>query len=129
MGCGYIDKEYAAKESMRVLQRNEIVGMIVDQRVGSTGILVNFFNRPVTATPFPALMQIKYGSRLYPIFSIRERLGCFHVQLGEEIVVPEHITDKQGKIHYIVQAYTKAIEDIVRKYPEQWLWYHRRWRL
>jgi KDO2-lipid IV(A) lauroyltransferase len=66
---------------------------------------------------------------LCPVFAVREKLGLFHIIVKDEIKVPGHLDSNEEKIKYMVQEYTKVVEDVVRRYPEQWLWYHRRWRL
>jgi KDO2-lipid IV(A) lauroyltransferase len=124
-----IDKDYAVKGTLKVFQKKEIVGTLIDQRVGSSGIVVDFFGHPAYTTPFPALMKLKYDCVLHPAFAIRKSVGLFHVEIKDPIKVPLHLAGNEEKIKYMVQEYTKVVEDVVRAYPEQWLWYHRRWRL
>ncbi len=124
-----IDKNHAVKGTIKVFQKKEVIGTLIDQRVGSSGIVVEFFGYPAYTTPFPALMKIKYDCVLYPVFAIRKGCGLFHIVLKEEITVPTHLKNNEEKVKFMVKAYTKVVEDIVREYPEQWLWYHRRWRL
>jgi len=128
-GSAMLDKEDAVKGAMKAIRNNEQVGILVDQRAGNSGIEVKYFGEPVSATPFPALMKIKFGSVLLPIFCIRKKVGAFQIVVGDGIDIPADLSDSDETIHYVVQTYTGAIENIVRKFPEQWLWYHRRWRL
>lgn len=128
-GSVMIEKEYAVKEIMRALRDQRGVGVLIDQRGGNAGEQITFFGETATATPFPALMKIKLDCTMLPVFLVRTYKGKFRFVLKKEIVLPADITDKQEQIHALVQAYTDAVEEIVREYPEQWLWYHRRWRL
>ncbi|MFC1809512.1 lysophospholipid acyltransferase family protein [Candidatus Omnitrophota bacterium] len=128
-GVKIIDKPDAVKTAIRIAQDKGTIGTMIDQRVGESGVVVDFFGQPATVTRFPALMHLKYDFTLYPIFAIRKSSGRYHIVLKDEISAPKHIQDKEARIEYMVKAYTKAVEDVVREYPEQWLWYHRRWRL
>lgn len=128
-GSAIIDKKDAVRGTLDVLRKKECLGTLVDQRGGDSGIVIQFMGQPASATPFPALMKLRFDCALVPIFCIRERVGKFSFVIGDEIVVPPGVTDKDEIIRSVTQAYTDEIEKVVRRYPEQWLWFHRRWRL
>ncbi|MBN1493592.1 MAG: lysophospholipid acyltransferase family protein [Candidatus Omnitrophica bacterium] len=124
-----IDKEHAVRGTIEAFKKKEIVGTLIDQRVGASGIVVDFFGQPAYTTPFPALMKIKYDCILYPAFAIREKIGFYRVIIKDEINIRPGELGNLERIKYMVQEYTKVMEEMVRAYPEQWLWYHRRWRI
>lgn len=108
-------------ETMRALQNNETVGMLIDQKM-NTGIEVPFFGRPaMTSTAFVELAR-KMNCPLVPGRIIRTK-GChFEINLIESIPVGDRPTEE------IVADVHGVLERWITEHPEQWLWLHRRWK-
>ncbi len=128
-GVQVIRKHTAAREMLRGLKRGDIIGIPLDQNAKrSEAIWVPFFNE-LAATPsgFDRLAMMA-GVPVLPVFIVRQPDGRSHViEIFEEI--PQQRTgdrDADGLVN--TARYQKAIEEMVRKYPEQWLWTHRRYR-
>jgi Kdo2-lipid IVA lauroyltransferase/acyltransferase len=128
-GVQIIRKHTAAREMLRSLRRGEIIGIPLDQNAKrSEAIWVPFFGE-LAATPsgFDRLAMMA-GAPVVPVFIVRQPDGRSHViEIFEEI--PQQRTgDRNADTLVNTARYQKAIEEMVRKYPEQWLWTHRRYR-
>ncbi|MGH7923549.1 MAG: lysophospholipid acyltransferase family protein [Candidatus Binatus sp.] len=128
-GVQIIRKHTAAREMLRSLRRGEIIGIPLDQNAKrSEAIWVPFFGE-LAATPsgFDRLATMA-GAPVVPVFIVRQPDGASHViEIFEEI--PQQRTgDRAADTLVNTARYQKAIEEMVRKYPEQWLWTHRRYR-
>jgi KDO2-lipid IV(A) lauroyltransferase len=51
----------------------------------------------------------------------------YHLYL-EDVILPEDYAGKPGAIEEITQRYSDALERLVRRHPEQYFWFHRRWK-
>ena len=129
VGVRTIRKHTAAREMLRSLNRGEIIGIPLDQNAKrSEAVWVPLFGE-MAATPsgFDRLAMMA-GAPVVPVFIVRQPDGRSHViEMFEEI--PQQRTgdrDADGLVN--TARYQKAIEEMVRKYPEQWLWTHRRYR-
>jgi KDO2-lipid IV(A) lauroyltransferase len=114
---------------LRSLKRGEIIGIPLDQNAKrSEANWVPFFGE-LAATPsgFDRLAMMA-GAPVVPVFIVRQPDGRSHViEMFEEI--PQQRTgDRHADALVNTARYQKAIEEMVRKYPEQWLWTHRRYR-
>jgi KDO2-lipid IV(A) lauroyltransferase len=128
-GVQIIRKHTAAREMLRSLKRGEIIGIPLDQNAKrSEAVWVPFFSE-LAATPggFDRL-ALMAGAPVVPVFIVRQPDGVSHViEIFEEI--PQQRTgDRDADALVNTARYQKAIEEMVRKYPEQWLWTHRRYR-
>jgi KDO2-lipid IV(A) lauroyltransferase len=129
VGTQIIRKHTAAREILRALKRGDMVGIPLDQNAKrSEAIWVPFFNE-LAATPsgFDRLAMMT-GVPVIPVFIVRQPDGRSHViEIFEEI--PQQRTgNREADVLANTARYQKAVEEMVRKYPEQWLWTHRRYR-
>ena len=118
-------------ESRPLLRRlrsatNEVIGMLPDQK--SDDVFVPFFGELCGTVAGPAVVALKTGSPIVPMFCVRMRNDTHRLVLGETIeAIPTG--DKQMDIERVMTAINLEIERMVRSYPEQWLWLHDRWRV
>ncbi len=126
-GLKFVEARNSFRQCLRVLKRNEVVGFILDQNMINTeGVFVDFFGRPACTSPGLALMSYQSGAPVVPAFIIREPDGTHHVKIFPALEPPP---DREPEtIRRATQQYTAAIERIVRQYPDQWIWLHRRWK-
>lgn len=115
----------AAHVLTNVLQKNGMVGLLVDQAF-NRGHTIKFLDRDASANPLIVKLAEKTGCDIYPIRCIRKKNGKFKVEVLKNIKIKKKgkKIDVQGtleEIHAIVEKW-------VREYPEQWLWLHNRWK-
>ena len=129
-GARWIEKNRAARKILRSLHENRAVAVLIDQRISPLeGVIVNFFQRPVIATPIIALMAIKQGTPIVPTFSWRLPDHRYEIVFAPPITFPQEVNPSPETVVAATQLLTDKIEAAVRKAPEQWFWVHDRWRL
>jgi KDO2-lipid IV(A) lauroyltransferase len=123
-----IPKERAMRQMRRILSNNEIVGIIIDQNMAwQEGVFVDFFHRPACTTDGIAQLAMLTGAPVIPMFLLRLKGEKSRLTLGKEIdVIDTGNWDADVLIN--TQNLTRVIEDIIRSYPDQWLWVHHRWK-
>jgi len=127
-GLTILDKKGATERMDEILRSRRCVTFIADQDAGRKGLFVDFFGRPASTSKAPALMAMRYEVPLVVGYGRRldHRYGA---EFGiERIIHPEEWADKDDPVRWITQEYTRAIESVIRRNPEQYLWVHRRWK-
>lgn len=122
-----IYQEMGARPVLAALRRNRLLFILGDIDMPQLdGIFVDFFGRPAYTPIGPAALARASGAAIVPIFitwnGLRHRVHVCHE------IEPIRTRDRDADIAEITRRWTKAVEDIVRRYPEQWVWFHRRWR-
>ena len=92
------------------------------------GVFVNFFGRPASAHKAVALMAIEFQARIFVIGVPRVALPMRYEFICADVIDPADYADSPDPVKAITQRYHTAIESLVRKYPEQYFWLHRRWK-
>jgi KDO2-lipid IV(A) lauroyltransferase len=126
-GLKFVPAHNSYRQCLGALRKNEIVAFILDQNMIDTeGIFVDFFDKPACTSPGLAYMSAQSGAAVVPVFMIRLANGHHRVKVMAPIPPPPD--RKPETISHYTQLYTKIIEDVIREYPDQWIWVHRRWR-
>jgi KDO2-lipid IV(A) lauroyltransferase len=127
-GSVVLDKAGALPKMARILHHGGPVGVLIDQgTLRSEGIEVAFFGKTVTATPAAAILARRYNSPVVPAFCIREGDGSLTL-LVEPPLDLKRTKDMPGDLQVNTQMMNDAIEQAVKAYPEQWFWFHKRWK-
>ena len=116
------------KKSLNCLHRNEILYLIGDEQWRRGGIPVPFFGQTAFTPSGPALLALKTGASLLPMFVLRERGFRWTLVIGPPIVIELTSNDKKD-IETLTAKFTRVIEDAIRQTPSQWAWLNRRWKL
>ena len=118
----------AGRRLARALGRNRVAALLIDQDIKDVpGVFVPFFGRPAWTPSGAALLAIRMGCPLLPGFSHRRTDGTHKGVLYPPLPVPTDGTLAE-RVEELTASATAAIERQIRKYPEQWVWMHRRWR-
>ena len=127
IGVGLISIDRTLRPVFKALRSNRLIGLIADQHAPS-GVVVGFFGRPAATPKGPAAFAVKAKAPILPFVMRRERHDRHVVMAGDPIYPPGSGDDEQDIIA-MTSAYTRFFEDCIRKYPDQWLWTHRRWKV
>jgi Kdo2-lipid IVA lauroyltransferase/acyltransferase len=127
-GQKMIPKNGGYDQMLAVLREGGILSFLADQDAGQRGLYVDFFGRPASTHKAIALLAIEhqapvvvgYARRIGPGF--RYEVGC------DAIIEPHEWVGGADDVRLLTQRYTAAIEAVVRRTPEQYLWLHRRWK-
>jgi len=128
--CGNISlhKENAMRKTLRLLRKGETINILVDQNVAwYEGTFVDFFGRPACTTSGVAQLALHTGAAVMPAFTRRLPGGRYLLEIGPKTDIID-TGNRDADIFINTQKITKIIEEYVRKYPEQWLWLHQRWK-
>jgi len=126
-GNTLVHKREAVREMRRALGRGSGIAILIDQDARWGGIFVPFFGRPASTTPTLALLTLRTGAAVVPVFSVPEADGGWRVVYEAPLSI-EPSGDRDGDVRRITETCTAIIESWIRRHPELWLWMHRRWK-
>jgi KDO2-lipid IV(A) lauroyltransferase len=127
-GNSVIYRRGAIRRVLRTLGANQAVAVLIDQHMHSAdAVWVDFFNRPAATTSALAALAIKTGAPIVPVFALPLPGGRFRMVYEHPVELPA-VTDDETAVRELTQRCTDVLEMYVRRYPELWLWMHRRWR-
>jgi len=123
-------KDNAMLAMVKVLKRGNAVGLLIDQKSGHlNSVKVDFFGMPAETTLSVAMLKLKFNPLVIPIFIARQNNGAYELIINAPIdYVADEVEDKEKKLELMTAKYNLSIEEMIRKYPEQWFWMHNRWR-
>jgi KDO2-lipid IV(A) lauroyltransferase len=118
----------AVRPVFRALREGALVALLLDQRArGREAVRSRFFGRPVATNQGLALLALKSGAPVVPAFTERVQGGLV-VRFHPGLPAPTEGPRGQQVAGY-TETFDAAIEEAVRRRPEQWFWVHSRWRL
>ncbi len=127
-GVELIEKRGALRPVMRALADGRLVGILLDQNASRReSVFVPFFGRPASTSKSLALLAIRTGTPVVPIFVRRDARGGHRVTIHPPLPVPAAAESERAVVELTARS-TEAIEAAVRQVPDQWLWIHDRWR-
>ncbi|MDQ8198082.1 hypothetical protein QEH56_07990 [Pelagicoccus enzymogenes] len=116
----------AIKVILEKLKAGRAVVMVADQHAGAGGIVVPFLGKNASTLPLPGSFSVKYNAPVFMMSGRREADGSHTVTISE-LPIPERETPNEKKVA-VVEAYNEALGKVIADNPEQYFWYHRRWR-
>jgi KDO2-lipid IV(A) lauroyltransferase len=128
-GVEILRKHSAARAVLKALRSGEMVGIPFDQNAKrSEAIWVPFFGEPAATTSGLARLAMISGAPVVPAFIVRQPDGRHHcIEIGDEVPL-QRTGDTDADLLENTRRFVKAVEDIARRDPEQFLWTHRRFR-
>ncbi|MDZ4800062.1 MAG: lysophospholipid acyltransferase family protein [Bryobacteraceae bacterium] len=122
-GNRIIPKKDAARGILRALGNNEAVGVLIDQNTSvQEGIFVDFFGRPACAGSAFARIANRTGAAVIPGYAV------WSEEEGKHILYFEGEVEMTGDDEADTARIHARLEAVIRRYPDQWLWIHRRWK-
>ncbi len=128
-GVRILRKHAAARAVLKELRQGHLVGVPFDQNAKrSEAVFVPFFNEIAATSSGLARLVAHSGAPVVPAFIVRQPDQRSHrIEIFDEIPI-QRSADHAADIEENTRRFVKAIEDVVRRYPEQFLWTHRRYR-
>ena len=128
-GFGTLSKRGSLDRILDLLAQGAFIVFVFDQHAGRRdGIPAEFFGHPAGTFKSLALIALTTRVPLIPASSWREPDGT-HVLRFEEPLPLIECEDVGEAIRLNTRAYNAAIERLLLRHPEQWVWMHRRWKL
>ena len=127
-GQKLIPKSGGYDQILEVLQSGQALSMLADQDAGQRGMFVEFFGRP--ASTHKAIAPAGYRA---PGTRGRRRRATHRPRLSlrdplRQVIQPGEFTGSAEDARLLTQRYTRALEELIRQDPTQYLWLHRRWK-
>lgn len=127
-GCRMYATKKAKRGLVEELAMGHVVGLLSDQNATKPhqGVFVDFFGKKASAHNGMAKLALATGAPVVPYFVARD--GKYvHGEFGPEIPLV-NTGDLEADVLTNTQNFSYVIERMIRKYPEQWFWVHRRWK-
>jgi KDO2-lipid IV(A) lauroyltransferase len=122
-GNTLIQKKEAARSILKALAQNEAVGILIDQNSSlDQGVFVDFFGVPACANVAFAKIAARSGAAVIPGFALWSESEKKYILRFYPIV------EMTGDATVDTAAIQKQLELVIREFPDQWLWIHRRWK-
>ncbi|MCX7973951.1 MAG: lysophospholipid acyltransferase family protein [Candidatus Aminicenantes bacterium] len=129
LGVKVISKFQAARPILRALQANEAVAILIDQNVlRREAVFVDFFGHLAATTPVVAAFHLRTGAPIVPVFCLMTQERKYQIKIYEPLSFVFDSLSEPEPLLQITQVLTKIIEQEIRQTPDQWLWFHDRWR-
>ncbi len=127
-GIRYLDRNSSPKEMLEPFRRNQFLGILADQDIDSVdGIFVPFFGKEAYTPVAPARFSLSANAPIVPCFMVRLEDGR-HRLVVEEPIQPEDGLGREEAVRRLTERWMGVTERYIRRYPEQWVWMHRRWK-
>jgi KDO2-lipid IV(A) lauroyltransferase len=129
MGSELIDKRNSIRTILKRLEKNGIVYLLIDHNtIAREGVFVDFFGKPASTVSSVSQLHLKRAIPVIPIF-IHYEEDKIVLELLEEIDAAGTGTGNQKEdILRLTRRCTSIIEEKISQYPEQWFWFHNRWK-
>jgi KDO2-lipid IV(A) lauroyltransferase len=126
-GLEVVSSIKASRIVIKALSQNRVVGILIDQRAKrSEGIWADFFGKKAPTTPGLAVLAMKTGAPVVPVFMVRDGFGKHRLVIQEPLELV-HTGDIKKDVEANTQLFNHTLESMIRQYPDQWFWVHRRW--
>jgi KDO2-lipid IV(A) lauroyltransferase len=123
-----IPKRKSMGRILRLLREGEVVGILLDQNMAwHEGVFVNFFGELACTNMGMALLALKTGAAVLPVFNVRQPDGSYRVIIEQELPLIR-TGNRDLEIEKNTEVFTRVIERYVNDYPDHWLWLHQRWK-
>ena len=128
-GFGTLPKRGSLDTILELLAGGAAIVYVFDQHAGKeVGVTVDFFGHPAGTFKSVALLALTTGAPVIPACSWREPDGS-HVLRFEDPLPLIDCEDPAEAVRLNTRAYNAAIERMLLRHPEQWIWMHRRWKV
>ncbi len=111
----------------RAMKKGRMLGLIADQDGGYHGIFVPFLGKMASTPTGPAYFARKFNAPIVPIFIVRKPSGYGHQVIVNDPIYYEKTGDEKQDDYNVTLKMTQAVEAIIKKYPDNWIWFQHRW--
>ncbi|HEX9120176.1 MAG TPA: lysophospholipid acyltransferase family protein [Terriglobales bacterium] len=128
-GNSTFEKQDFARGLIAAMRAGETVGLLMDQNMTPpAGVFVDFFGVPACAASGIARVALRTDASVVPAFTIWDDVRRkYLITFAPRLALPKSGDDERDVVS-ATQLFTSVIEEYVRKFPDQWLWVHRRWK-
>ncbi|MDP3791376.1 MAG: lysophospholipid acyltransferase family protein [Candidatus Omnitrophota bacterium] len=110
----------------KALKNNELLALMGDRNFSSTGLVTEFFGRPVLMPKGPSVLGLRTGAVIVPTYMVRENDDTFKM-VFEKPIYPESGGDEDAAVEKLMKSYLPSLENAIRRYPHQWYVFREFW--
>ena len=126
VGLAPYAKGNALVAAMKALKKGNVLGFLADQDAKASGVFVNFFGRPASTPQGPAVFALRCGAPVIPAFIVRQPKKGHRILLSPPIY-GAGTGESAEEIQRLTEKMTQVMEERIRRYPDHWWWFQRRW--
>jgi len=123
---GKVFYAHQLNEIMKWLKSGGIVYLLPDQHIVEGSVRVDFLGKKAFTTPVVTLLNKRLGSKILPMFCIK--INNRYKVFIEDYYNPLYTENLRKDLEYNTLQINKIIEKYIYKYPDQWMWFHKRWK-
>lgn len=124
-----INKTNSAMLAINILRNGGGLGILSDVNAHpKEGVFVPFFGIPACTPTGAAMIAIRSNALIFPIVCVWDKAAARYKLIHGELLEPANTGDRKRDIVETTAAFTAEIEKLIRQYPEQWMWIHKRWK-
>jgi len=129
LGNKQLDKTNSASPILRALRSGGTVGVLADVNSHpKEGVFVPFFGIPACTASGIAMLALRANAVIVPMFAIWDAEKGRYFIVHEKIIEPVNTGRRKRDVEEITALCVAATERVIRAYPDQWIWIHRRWK-
>lgn len=124
-----INKTNSVPTAIKLLREGEILGILADVNAHpKEGVFVPFFGLPACTSSGAALLAVRTNAAIVPLACVWDEKEGKYLAIHGDIIEPSKTGDRQKDILETTARFTAEVEKMIRAYPDQWLWIHKRWK-
>ncbi len=124
-----VDKDDFVRGLLSAMKAGETVGILMDTNMTPPqGVFVEFFGIPACTASGLARIALRTDAAVVPGFTVWDASRQKYILRFDPAVELIRSGDNEADIVANTAQFTKVIETVIRQYPDQWLWVHRRWK-
>jgi KDO2-lipid IV(A) lauroyltransferase len=127
-GATILAKHGDFERMQHLLKDGGVLATLGDQDAGHKGMFVDFFGRAASTHKAIGLLALEYRVPILVMGVARVGEPMRHRLVIADVVLPEEYAGQPGGVRALTQRFSTALEALVRRHPEQYLWLHRRWK-
>jgi KDO2-lipid IV(A) lauroyltransferase len=130
LGLTIVEESTKLEELASIVRRGGTLVLLLDQATPPErgGVRLEFLGRPAWTTRLPALLALRTGASIFPVFVDSGADGRHVVRVEEPLAPPDGAGSIAERALAMTRALDERLERRVRDAPDQWLWLHRRWK-
>lgn len=124
-----LDKFSAGRSMLKVLRQGEFLGLLFDlNALDDEAIFVDFFGVPASTNFLTAKLALRMDVPILPVFAPWDNTRKKFLLDVTEPIEGKHSGDEEADVRELTARLTQVFEKHIRRYPDQWLWIHKRWK-
>ena len=119
----------ASSGVLQILRQGGVAAFLVDHHCHRReAVRLPFLGEEASVNRGPAVLAVRSQAEVWPLFLLRQGLGRFRLVVSPPLDTQRLSGSPGERVQTVCQFYTAAVEETVRRWPEQWMWLHRRWK-